>query len=144
MKAWTCSIRARVARVTFIAARAIRARSRPIAFLRYSRIHADSSGSARTAGLSRYESATRDFVNVDLRAGDAARAVRVRAIRGDRAGALWIGTLDRGLIRFEPQSGRITRFQHDACRGRLAESTIACSRFSRTTRSDCGSRRRMA
>jgi signal transduction histidine kinase/ligand-binding sensor domain-containing protein/CheY-like chemotaxis protein len=66
-------------------------------------------------GLSRYEPATGDFVNVDLRASDSgARAVRVRAVRGDRAGALWIGTLDRGLIRFEPDSGRITRFQHDA------------------------------
>jgi signal transduction histidine kinase/ligand-binding sensor domain-containing protein/CheY-like chemotaxis protein len=76
------------------------------------------------AGLGRYEPATRDFANVDLRAGDP-RAVRVRAIRGDRAGALWVGTLDRGLIRFEPQSGRITRFQHDpAVPGSLSHDRV--------------------
>jgi signal transduction histidine kinase/ligand-binding sensor domain-containing protein/DNA-binding response OmpR family regulator len=81
-------------------------------------LHTDSRGQlwvGTDGGLSRYEPMTGDFVNVDLRAGgDAARPVRVRAIRGDRTGVLWVGTLDRGLIRFEPRTGRITRFQHDA------------------------------
>jgi ligand-binding sensor domain-containing protein len=65
-------------------------------------------------GLSRYEPATNDFVNVDLRAdGAAAPAVRVRAVRGDHEGMLWIGTLDTGLIRFDPATGGVTRFRHD-------------------------------
>ncbi|MEJ0035373.1 MAG: two-component regulator propeller domain-containing protein [Gammaproteobacteria bacterium] len=64
------------------------------------------------AGLSRYEPATNDFVTIDLRAGGGA-APRVRGIGGDRSGAIWIGTFDSGLFRFDPAAGRVTHFRHD-------------------------------
>ena len=66
-------------------------------------------------GLNRYDPAHGDFLEYDIRVpGDSTRAVRVRAIREDHAGALWIGTLDTGLIRFEPDTRRVTAFRHDA------------------------------
>jgi signal transduction histidine kinase/ligand-binding sensor domain-containing protein/CheY-like chemotaxis protein len=66
-------------------------------------------------GLSEYQPATHDFVNY----GTAASSMpfsdpRVRAIREDHAGALWIGTLGGGLNRFEPRTGHVTTFKHDA------------------------------
>jgi signal transduction histidine kinase/ligand-binding sensor domain-containing protein/CheY-like chemotaxis protein len=81
-------------------------------------LHADSSGQiwvGTDSGLSFYDSAKDGFVTYDLRAGEVtAPEVRVRAIRSDREGMLWIGTLDSGLIRLEPQTRRVTRFHHDA------------------------------
>jgi len=35
----------------------------------------------------------------------------VRALWGDRRGTIWIGTEEEGLIRYEPESGRRTRFK---------------------------------
>jgi len=58
-------------------------------------------------GLSRYEPASDDFVNYGAASGlsDA----RIRAIREDHAGALWIGTYRGGLNRLDP-AGRLTVF----------------------------------
>ena len=66
-------------------------------------------------GLSEYQPATDDFVNY----GDPTSAAvfadaHVRAIREDHTGTLWIGTLGGGLDRFDPQSGQVTAFRHDA------------------------------
>jgi signal transduction histidine kinase/ligand-binding sensor domain-containing protein/CheY-like chemotaxis protein/HPt (histidine-containing phosphotransfer) domain-containing protein len=67
------------------------------------------------AGLSRYEPRTGDFVNYGAAASDTHSAdLRVRAIREDHTGALWIGTYRSGLYRFEPETGRLTVFRHDA------------------------------
>ncbi|MGH8175446.1 MAG: two-component regulator propeller domain-containing protein [Steroidobacter sp.] len=66
-------------------------------------------------GLSRYEPSTGDFVNYAATPGDSGFSdVHIRAIRGDHAGALWIGTLGGGLNRLDPDTGRITSFRHDA------------------------------
>ena len=66
-------------------------------------------------GLSRYETSTGDFVNYGAAAGGTALSdSRIRAIREDRAGALWIGTYRGGLDRLEPATGRLTVFRHDA------------------------------
>ncbi len=64
-------------------------------------------------GLSRYEPSTGDFVNYGALPGDTGLSdVRVRAIREDHAGALWIGTLGGGLNRLDPDTGRITSFRN--------------------------------
>jgi signal transduction histidine kinase/ligand-binding sensor domain-containing protein/CheY-like chemotaxis protein/HPt (histidine-containing phosphotransfer) domain-containing protein len=60
-------------------------------------------------GLSRYDPSSDDFVNY----GAALSDVRVRAIREDHAGILWIGTYSGGLDRLEPDTGRLTVFRHD-------------------------------
>jgi signal transduction histidine kinase/ligand-binding sensor domain-containing protein/CheY-like chemotaxis protein/HPt (histidine-containing phosphotransfer) domain-containing protein len=66
-------------------------------------------------GLSRYETSTGDFVNYGAAAsGTTLSDLRVRAIREDHAGALWIGTYRGGLDRLEPTSGRLTVFRHDS------------------------------
>ena len=39
---------------------------------------------------------------------------RIRAIREDHTGALWIGTYRGGLNRLDPETGRFTAFRHDA------------------------------
>ena len=66
-------------------------------------------------GLSRYEPSTGDFVNYGAMSGDAGLSdVRIRTIREDHAGALWIGTLGGGLNRLDPDTGRITSFRHRA------------------------------
>jgi signal transduction histidine kinase/streptogramin lyase len=39
-------------------------------------------------------------------------STEVLAIAEDRSGALWIGTEYRGLMRFEPKTGRLKRFNH--------------------------------
>lgn len=92
-------------------------------------LYTDTSGQlwvGTDGGLSRYEPASGEFANATLRGiDDTARPVRVRAVRGDRAGVLWVGTLDRGLIRFEPGSGRITNFRHDAAMpGSLSDDRV--------------------
>ncbi|HMD29650.1 MAG TPA: two-component regulator propeller domain-containing protein, partial [Steroidobacteraceae bacterium] len=81
-------------------------------------LFADRNGSiwvGTDAGLSRYEPTSDDFVNYGSAAsGTASTDLRVRAIREDHAGALWIGTYRSGLYRFEPATGRLTVFHHDA------------------------------
>ena len=74
-------------------------------------------------GLSRYESSTGGFVNFGASSKDGAAASskdgaalsdpRVRAIREDQDGTLWIGTNRGGLNRLDPNTGRITVFRHD-------------------------------
>jgi signal transduction histidine kinase/ligand-binding sensor domain-containing protein/CheY-like chemotaxis protein len=64
------------------------------------------------SGLSSYDPSTGHFINYDA-ALNSGSALRVRALRVDHTGALWIGTLDAGLWRFDPQSGRATSFRHD-------------------------------
>jgi signal transduction histidine kinase/ligand-binding sensor domain-containing protein/DNA-binding response OmpR family regulator/HPt (histidine-containing phosphotransfer) domain-containing protein len=67
------------------------------------------------AGLSRYEPRSDDFVNYGAAVSGANPGdLRVRAIREDHGGALWIGTYRNGLYRFEPETGRLTVFRHDA------------------------------
>jgi signal transduction histidine kinase/ligand-binding sensor domain-containing protein/DNA-binding response OmpR family regulator/HPt (histidine-containing phosphotransfer) domain-containing protein len=67
------------------------------------------------AGLSRYEPKSDDFVNYGAAASPANSGdLRVRAIREDHTGAIWIGTYRSGLYRFEPETGRLTVFRHDA------------------------------
>jgi len=65
-------------------------------------------------GLNRYDAASDSFLKYDIRLpDDPTRDVHVRSIRADHAGMLWIGTLDRGLIRYETETGRFTSFRHD-------------------------------
>ncbi len=66
-------------------------------------------------GLSEYQPATHDFVNYGTSVGGMPFSdARVRTIREDHTGALWIGTLGGGLNRFEPRTGHVTTFKHDA------------------------------
>ena len=60
-------------------------------------------------GLSRYEPSSDNFVTYSTTLSD----VRVRAVREDQAGALWIGTFKGGLNRLDPESGRVTVYRHD-------------------------------
>ncbi|HYL01969.1 MAG TPA: two-component regulator propeller domain-containing protein [Steroidobacteraceae bacterium] len=67
------------------------------------------------AGLSRYDPATAGFVNYGTSADGAGLSdLQVRVITEDHTGALWIGTMRGGLDRFEPGTGRVTAFRHDA------------------------------
>jgi signal transduction histidine kinase/ligand-binding sensor domain-containing protein/CheY-like chemotaxis protein len=66
-------------------------------------------------GLSRYDAAADGFVTY----GEAMRAaqvsdLRVRAIREDHTGALWIGTVSGGLERLDHNGNVLTVFRHDA------------------------------
>ena len=65
------------------------------------------SGSARTPGLSRYDASTDGFINVYGDAMSAAQLhdLRVRAIREDHTGTLWIGTVNGGLAFASSQNG---------------------------------------
>jgi len=66
-------------------------------------------------GLSRYDAAADGFVTY-AEAMSAARAsdLRVRAIREDHTGALWIGTVSGGLARLDQNGNMFTMFRHDA------------------------------
>jgi signal transduction histidine kinase/ligand-binding sensor domain-containing protein/CheY-like chemotaxis protein/HPt (histidine-containing phosphotransfer) domain-containing protein len=65
-------------------------------------------------GLSRYEPSTGDFINYSATPGTGLSDARVRAIREDHTGVLWIGTLGGGLNRLDPDTSRITAFRHAA------------------------------
>jgi len=76
-------------------------------------------------GLSLYEPATGGFTNYKDIKGAGSSALRVRAIRMDHRGMLWIGTLDSGLRRFDPRTGRVTVFRHDPRkRGALSNDRV--------------------
>jgi signal transduction histidine kinase/ligand-binding sensor domain-containing protein/CheY-like chemotaxis protein len=63
-------------------------------------------------GLNLYERATDDFFN-PVSVDSSLNGARVRSIIDDHTGALWIGTLDVGLFRFDPHSGALESFRHD-------------------------------
>jgi signal transduction histidine kinase/ligand-binding sensor domain-containing protein/CheY-like chemotaxis protein len=63
-------------------------------------------------GLSRYDPATDDFFNPVADSSPLAGA-RVRSIADDHTGSLWIGTLNAGVIRFDPSTGAVESFRHD-------------------------------
>ncbi|HWK72898.1 MAG TPA: two-component regulator propeller domain-containing protein [Povalibacter sp.] len=65
------------------------------------------------AGLSRYDPATERFVNQGPSGAWSLSDQRIRAICEDHDGALWIGTLDGGLNRLDPQTGAVKSFRHD-------------------------------
>jgi signal transduction histidine kinase/ligand-binding sensor domain-containing protein/CheY-like chemotaxis protein len=72
-------------------------------------------------GLSRFDPESGGFVNVDARsvAGGGGGApvhlsdLRIRAIREDHAGNLWLGTVNDGLLRLDPKTAVLTSFRHD-------------------------------
>ena len=112
--AWICSIPSPATPVTSVTATAIRVHCPPMRVFALYADHAAASGSAPTAGLSRYEPATGGFVNYGRSADGAGLSdLQVRAIREDHTGALWIGTMRGGLDRLEPGTGRVTVFRHD-------------------------------
>jgi signal transduction histidine kinase/ligand-binding sensor domain-containing protein/CheY-like chemotaxis protein/HPt (histidine-containing phosphotransfer) domain-containing protein len=66
-------------------------------------------------GLSRYDAMADGFVTYGEAMGAAKiRDPRVRAIREDHNGALWIGTVNDGLARLDQNGSRFTVFRHDA------------------------------
>jgi len=66
-------------------------------------------------GLSRYDAKADGFVTYG-QAMSAARVsdLRVRAIREDHTGVLWIGTVSGGLARLDQNGNMLTVFRHDA------------------------------
>ena len=64
-------------------------------------------------GLSRYEPSTDNFIHFGTSTGTALSDVRVRTIHEDHTGALWIGTLEGGLNRFDSRTNQISSFRHD-------------------------------
>lgn len=66
-------------------------------------------------GLSRYDSMADGFVTYG-QAMSAAKLsdLRVRTIREDHTGALWIGTVSGGLARLDQNGNLLTVFRHDA------------------------------
>jgi signal transduction histidine kinase/ligand-binding sensor domain-containing protein/CheY-like chemotaxis protein len=66
-------------------------------------------------GLSRYDALTDGFVTYgEAMSAAKIRDSRVRAIREDHNGALWIGTVNDGLARFDLHADAFTVFRHDA------------------------------
>jgi signal transduction histidine kinase/ligand-binding sensor domain-containing protein/CheY-like chemotaxis protein len=66
-------------------------------------------------GLSRYDSVVDGFVTYgEAMSAAKIRDPRVRAIREDHNGALWIGTVNDGLARLDQNGSRFTVFRHDA------------------------------
>ena len=66
-------------------------------------------------GLSRYDSMADGFVTYgEAMSGAKIRDSRVRAIREDHNGALWIGTVNDGLARLDQSGSRFTVFRHEA------------------------------
>jgi len=66
-------------------------------------------------GLSRYDAMADGFVTYgDAMSAAKIRDPRVRAIREDHNGALWIGTVNDGLARLDQNGSRFTVFRHDA------------------------------
>ena len=66
-------------------------------------------------GLSRYDSMADGFVTYGEAMSSAKiRDSRVRAIREDHNGALWIGTVNDGLARLDQSGSRFTVFRHEA------------------------------
>ena len=66
-------------------------------------------------GLSRFDPAINGFINY----GEAMSAahmsdLRVRAIRADHTGAMWVGTVNGGLARLDANDLLLTVFHHDA------------------------------
>jgi signal transduction histidine kinase/ligand-binding sensor domain-containing protein/CheY-like chemotaxis protein/HPt (histidine-containing phosphotransfer) domain-containing protein len=81
-------------------------------------VYADRSGRVWVGtdrGLSRYDPSIDGFVNVSAAVdGVQLSDLRIRAIREDHAGILWLGTVNKGLVRLEPDANRLTVFRHDA------------------------------
>jgi signal transduction histidine kinase/ligand-binding sensor domain-containing protein/CheY-like chemotaxis protein len=77
-------------------------------------------------GLSRYEPTTDGFVHYGVSPGASGLSSRrVRAIREDHTGAIWVGTLDGGLNRLDPQTGEVKVFRRDAnVRGGLNDDRV--------------------
>jgi ligand-binding sensor domain-containing protein/signal transduction histidine kinase len=71
--------------------------------------HAGTLWAGTEDGLSRFDAATQRF-NVFKPRGN--QRIRCRAITEDHRGVLWLGTLETGLLRFEPQSGQFTEYQN--------------------------------
>jgi signal transduction histidine kinase/ligand-binding sensor domain-containing protein/DNA-binding response OmpR family regulator/HPt (histidine-containing phosphotransfer) domain-containing protein len=66
-------------------------------------------------GLSRYDPMTDGFVTYgEAMSAAKIRDSRVRAIREDHNGALWIGTVNDGLARLDQNGNSFTVFRHDA------------------------------
>lgn len=66
-----------------------------------------------TRGLCRFDETSERFTRAPL--GEAANrdeAINVQHIR-ELNGALWLATLGSGLMRYEPESGKVTRFLND-------------------------------
>jgi signal transduction histidine kinase/ligand-binding sensor domain-containing protein/CheY-like chemotaxis protein len=75
------------------------------------------------SGLSAYEPTTGTFASYAAPFGSS--PLRVRALRTDHTGSLWIGTLDAGLWRLDPKTGRASSFRHDAARpGSLSSDRV--------------------
>jgi signal transduction histidine kinase/ligand-binding sensor domain-containing protein/CheY-like chemotaxis protein len=92
-------------------------------------LHAGSDGRiwiGTDQGLSRYEPATDGFITYGPAPGDPGFGqIRVRALREDHAGVLWIGTLDSGLRRLDPRTGEVQVFRHDPKRpGSLSHNRV--------------------
>lgn len=65
-------------------------------------------------GLNYYEPDTDDFQGYGLgAAGFGFGELQVRSILEDHTGHLWIGTLDSGVHRLDPQTGRVVSYRHD-------------------------------
>jgi signal transduction histidine kinase/ligand-binding sensor domain-containing protein/CheY-like chemotaxis protein len=66
-------------------------------------------------GLSRYDARADGFVTYgEAMSAAKIRDPRVRTIREDHDGALWIGTVNDGLARLDQNGSRFTVFRHDA------------------------------
>lgn len=65
-------------------------------------------------GLSVYDPATDGFHSVKASIdGVALEDLRIRSIREDHAGMFWLGTVNKGLFRLDPDTNRLTVFRHD-------------------------------
>ena len=67
------------------------------------------------AGLSRYDALSDAFISYgDAMSAAQMRDLRVRTIREDHTGTLWIGTVNGGLARLDQNGNMLTVFRHDS------------------------------
>ena len=65
------------------------------------------------SGLYRFDRKTESFLPVDMEKYLPGQGTQITTIREDPAGALWVGTANEGLIKYDPENGSIQLFRHE-------------------------------
>lgn len=77
-------------------------------------------------GLNRYDGYTFTVYKEDPDNTNSLSHDNILCLHEDADGTIWIGTFHGGLTRFDPFSGRFTRFRHDNRPGSLSSNVVYC------------------